>query len=144
MTSIRFCDEALLEKLRLAPHLSKLFGSGNSDIGNTLDKDGRKGLNFDNLTTKTNLSFFKEYLEMYCSEHNGIHTNRTKIVRFLQSSEKGLPIEIIVFSKFQNAEAFESLQAEIFNHILAVLPEFELCVFQNPSGNSLQSIGDVQ
>jgi len=144
MTSVRFCDEALMKKLRSVPRLSNLFSSVNSETGKSLDSDDHKRSNFDNLTTITNLSLFKEYIERYCSEHQGIHANMTKIVRFLQSSEKGLPIEITVFSKFQKTEAFESLQAEIFNHILAVLPEFELCVFQNPSGNSPPSIGNVQ
>jgi len=60
----------------------------------------------------------------------------TRIVRFLQSTERGLPVEIIVFSKAQSSLLYEALQAEIFDHIFAVLPEFGLHVFQNPSGNS--------
>jgi miniconductance mechanosensitive channel len=143
MTSIRFCDEALVEKLRLSSHLSSLFSVGNSEPGKSLETDGRKGLKFENLSTRTNLSLFKEYLEWYCSQHPGIHSNMTRIVRFLQSGEKGLPIEINVFSKFQKAEAYESLQAELINQILAVLPEFELSIFQNPSGNGLQSAANI-
>lgn len=117
MTSISFCDEVFLQKLKNSPYLSHF---------------SRK-LNVTNSDAKTNLSLFKQYLESYCSTHPGINSNMTRIVRFLQSSEKGLPIEIIVFSKFQQAEVFESLQAELLNHIIAILPEFELRVFQNPT-----------
>jgi miniconductance mechanosensitive channel len=61
------------------------------------------------------------------------------MVRFLQSTEKGLPVEIIVFSKSQQADLYEALQSEIFDHIFAVLPEFGLRVFQNPSGSCFPS-----
>jgi miniconductance mechanosensitive channel len=66
------------------------------------------------------------------------------MVRFLQSSEKGLPIEITVFSKYQQIDTFEALQAEIFNHIVAILPEFDLRIFQYPSGNEIQNSGNGQ
>jgi len=141
MTSIKFCDEALMERLSKGPHLSHFI---NLDKEITKDKPVQKNQNFAGSTMKTNLSLFKEYLENYCRVHPAIHPGMTRIVRFLQSSEKGLPIEIIVFSKFQQVEIFESLQAEIFNQILAILPEFELRIFQNPSGNGLQSTESIQ
>jgi len=80
---------------------------------------------------------FKKYLEGYCRSHPGIHQHMTQIIRFLQSTEKGLPIEVNVFCKAQQAELYEALQAEIFDHIFAVIPEFGLRIFQNPSGSSL-------
>jgi miniconductance mechanosensitive channel len=134
MTSIRFCDDAFMERMRNAPHLNNLISQGQSDKGSTPKRGATQS------TARTNLSLFKEYLENYCSVHPGIHSNMTRMVRFLPSSEKGLPIEIIVFSKFQQAEVFESLQAEIFDQILAILPEFELRIFQNPSGNGIENI----
>jgi miniconductance mechanosensitive channel len=66
-----------------------------------------------------------------------INTGMTFLIRHLQPTEKGLPIEIYVFSKVQEWASYESIQADIFDHILAVLPEFELKVFQNPSGNDV-------
>jgi miniconductance mechanosensitive channel len=56
----------------------------------------------------------------------------TRLVRLLQSDEKGLPVEIIFFSKYSDMNVYESLQAEIFNHIFAILPEFELRIYQDP------------
>ena len=134
MTSIRFCDDAFMEKLGNAPHV-KNFIRQNSGKKNIQGKEMHKGTNLETASTTTNLSLFKEYLENYCSVHPGIQANMFSMVRLLQSSERGLPIEITVFSKFQQADAYEALQSEIFNHILAILPEFELRIFQNPSGN---------
>jgi miniconductance mechanosensitive channel len=57
----------------------------------------------------------------------------TFLIRQLSPSENGLPIEIYVFCKDTNWTAYEAIQADIFDHILAVVPEFDLCVFQEPS-----------
>jgi miniconductance mechanosensitive channel len=138
MTSIRICDEALKAKLMKVPYLNNFITFGKSDNENFEDKRNKRGMNSTMQNTCTNLSLFKEYLEGYCNAHPGIHANMTRMVRFLQPDEKGLPIEIIVFSKFQESEAFERLQSEIFNHIFAVLPDFELRVYQIPSMNLAQ------
>ena len=126
ITSIRFCDQSLIDKLKKVPHLGDFFHISESAIPE------KNHLSIDHAT---NLSLYKKYLEFYCSSHPDIHENMTRMVRFLQSTERGLPVEITFFSKFQEVYAFESLHAEIFNHFLAILPYFELRVFQNPSGN---------
>ena len=64
----------------------------------------------------------------------------TFLVRQLQPNEKGLPIEIYVFSKDKAWANYEAIQADIFDHILAVVPEFELRVFQEPSGFDIHQI----
>ena len=144
MTTIRFCDRALMEKLRRTLHLSDFFNQGYSDDGNYEVEDNITEVNLPKLKTRTNLALFKLYLEGFCNTHPGIHENMTRMVRFLQSNEKGLPIEITVFSKLQEVNAYESLQSDIYNHILAILPEFELRIFQNPSGNGFQYLGKEQ
>jgi miniconductance mechanosensitive channel len=138
MTSVRICDEELTAKIKKIPYLDNLISFRNFVNENFETRENEISLNTFMQTASTNLSLFKKYLETYCITHSGIHENMTRIVRFLQSDEKGLPIEIIVFSKYQEMDAFESLQAEIFNHILAILPEFELRVYQNPSVNIIQ------
>ena len=69
-----------------------------------------------------------------------IHKKMTFIVRQLSPGEKGLPIEIYVFCNETNWNAYESVQADIFDHLLAIIPEFGLRVFQDPSGNDFQKI----
>jgi len=136
MTSIMLCDQPMLERIFRLPMFHEFLNTdsaGPDDFQDDLDVGALKMNLFD---TPTNLSLFKKYLEGYCRLHPGIHEHMTRIVRFLQSTERGLPVEIIVFSKAQNSMLYEALQAEIFDHIFAVLPEFGLRVFQNPSGNS--------
>ena len=69
-----------------------------------------------------------------------IHNEMTFLVRHLQPTETGIPIEIYVFSKDQKWANYESIQADIFDHILAVISEFELVPFQNPSGDDIRSL----
>jgi len=136
MTSIRLCDQPMLERIFKLPKFHEFLNTDSADpdgYQNDLDIGALKMNLFD---TPTNLSLFKKYLEGYCRLHPGIHEHMTRIVRYLQSTERGLPVEIIVFSKAQNTVLYEALQAEIFDHIFAVLPEFGLRVFQNPTGNS--------
>ena len=76
----------------------------------------------------TNLGVFRAYIEQYLKNHPKIHQEMTFLVRHLQPTERGLPIEIYVFSKDQAWAKYEAIQADIFDHILAVIPEFELRV----------------
>ena len=79
----------------------------------------------------TNLGAFRAYLEDYLRNHPDLHQNMTSLVRQLAPSPEGLPIEIYVFSHHLENTEYESLQADLFDHILAILPYFELRVFQN-------------
>ena len=139
ITSIHLSDQPLLDRLIKLPKFNEFV---NLEL---FDKaDNKHDINADRLrlpvfSSPTNLSLFKKYLEGYCNSHPGIHENMTRMVRFLQSTEKGLPVEIIIFSKSQQADLYEALQAEIFDLIFAILPEFELRIFQNPSGSGILS-----
>ena len=69
-----------------------------------------------------------------------VHQDMTFLVRHLQPTEKGIPLEIYVFSKDQAWANYEAIQADIFDHVLAIIPEFGLRVFQNPTGSDFQSL----
>ena len=69
-----------------------------------------------------------------------VNDDMTFLIRHLQPSEKGLPVEIYVFCKDKSWARYESIQADIFDHILAVIPEFDLRVFQEPSGNDFLKV----
>ena len=64
----------------------------------------------------------------------------TFLVRQLAPTDKGLPIEVYVFSKDKEWAKYETIQANIFDHILAVIPEFDLQLFQNPSGRDFNKL----
>ncbi len=90
----------------------------------------------------TNVGTFRAYIKAYLEQHPKVHNNMTFLIRQLPVSEKGLPIEIYVFSKDQEWAKYESIQADIFDHLLAVVPEFDLRVFQNPTGDDFRSLNN--
>ncbi len=88
----------------------------------------------------TNVGTFRAYLENYLRTHPMINQSMTLLVRQLAPTEHGLPIEIYVFSSDKDWGRYESIQADIFDHILAVVPEFDLRVFQSPSGGDFKGL----
>jgi hypothetical protein len=83
---------------------------------------------------QTNIGIFRAYIKAYLAENPKIHKDMTFLVRQLAPTAKGLPIEIYVFSNDQVWANYEDIQADIFDHLLAALPEFELHIFQEPTG----------
>ncbi|MBI9058177.1 mechanosensitive ion channel family protein [Labilibaculum sp. DW002] len=88
----------------------------------------------------TNIGTFRKYVEAYLHQNPKIHDGMTFLVRQLQPTEKGLPLEIYVFSNDQAWANYEAIQADIFDHILAIVPEFNLRVFQNPTGDDFNKL----
>lgn len=93
---------------------------------------------------QTNIGIFRAYLSGYLKNHPAVHNGMTFLIRQLQPTEKGLPLEIYVFSKIQEWALYEDLQSDIFDHIFAVIPEFDLRIYQSPSGNDLQGLLSAQ
>lgn len=83
----------------------------------------------------TNVSAFRTYAEAYIQRHPDlVHDGMTALVRPLAPGPDGLPIEIYAFTNQTSMVAFEAVQAELFDHLVAVLPDFGLRIFQNPTG----------
>lgn len=85
----------------------------------------------------TNIGTFRAYIEFYLNQHPNIAKNQSLIVRQLQPTEKGLPIEIYAFSNQIAWKDFEAIQSDIFDHLLAITPEFGLKIYQAPSGHDM-------
>ena len=86
----------------------------------------------------TNLGTLREYVRTYLAQHPGIHQEgMTFLVRQLAPGPDGVPLEIYVFTRTTAWGEYEGIQADIFDHILAIVPEFGLRVFQNPTGHDL-------
>ena len=138
--SIKFCSAEMLERFKRIQLISKDIQDRQQEI--SIDN---KVQNVDESTLVngrrlTNIGIFRSYVEMYLRQHPKIHQKMTFIVRQLAPGSKGLPIEIYGFCKDTNWTAYEAIQADIFDHILAVVPEFDLQVFQDPSGTDFQKI----
>ena len=140
MNSVAFLDQEQIEKFRKFHVLKDYINQKEKEIS-----EYNKSLKLEEDTVTngrkmTNLGTFRIYLENYLRQHPKIHKDMTFLVRHLQPSEKGIPLEIYVFSKDQAWANYEAIQADIFDHILAIMPEFGLHVFQNPTGDDFQKL----
>ena len=88
----------------------------------------------------TNVGTFRAYCFAYLKAHPEIQTGMTLLVRQLQADEKGLPIELYLFTRTTAWAEYERIQADIFDHLIAVLPEFDLRAFQLPSGADVSEL----
>lgn len=143
MKSVKFADPALLDKLSKFYLLQDFIPAKEKELQ---ERNAALGLKEDmvaNAYRQTNLGIFRKYLEFYLHSLPTIHDDMTFLVRQLQPSEKGIPMEIYVFSKQQEWAVYESIQADIFDHILAIINEFDLRIFQIPTGDDLARINST-
>ena len=140
MNTVRFVDSEMAQKLKKIHLLEEYIDirleeirkyNEDNQVDDTVLVNGRR---------MTNLGTFRIYVEQYLKNHPRIHQGLTMLVRHLQPTETGLPIEIYVFSNDQAWGNYESIQADIFDHILAVIPEFGLRVFQAPTGMDFRAL----
>lgn len=89
----------------------------------------------------TNIGTFRAYVERYLRTHKGVHQDMPLVVRQLTPTSDGLPLEIYCFTNTVVWADYEGIQADIFDHLLAILPEFGLRVFQHPSGADMRERG---
>ena len=140
MNSIKFCSDKMIERYSkfkvISDYISRKLDEiekHNSD--NNIDEGG-----LINGRSLTNIGTFRAYIEGYLRGHNKIHKEMTFLVRQLSPSPEGLPLEIYVFSNDTDWINYEAIQSDIFDHLLAVLNEFDLRVFQNPTGNDFNNL----
>ena len=132
MTSIVFCTDEMLERFKKIQYISEYLEIKKMEVesyNHTHNIDPSTVVNGRHLT---NIGTFRAYIEQYLSNHPMVHKSMTRLVRQLQPTEKGLPIEIYVFSSNTEWVAYEGIQSDLFDHILAVVPEFDLRLFQSP------------
>lgn len=136
-TSVRFLDEELLERLSKIQLLQDYLRRKKEEIEEYNRKHNIDESSLVNGRHLTNLGTFRAYLQAYLQNHPQINQDLILIVRQLPPTTNGLPMEIYAFTKDTAWVNHESVAADIFDHILAIIPEFELRVFQNPSGHDL-------
>lgn len=140
MKSIKFCTEEMLEKFSKIQYIKDYIKSKKEEIeeyNKEIDVDTSILVNGRHLT---NIGTFRAYLSEYLKNHPMTRKDMTLMVRQLAPTEHGIPIEIYAFSKDIRWEYYEGIQSDIFDHILAIVPEFELKVFQNPSGYDFETL----
>lgn len=140
MTTIKFCTQEMLDKFRSYDFLADYIDATEDELKAYNKKEKVDSKVLVNGRRQTNIGVFRAYLVKYLRSKPEIHEDMTFIVRQLESSEKGLPMEIYIFSKIQSWVEYEALQSDIFDHILAVVPEFDLRVFQEPTGSDFRGV----
>lgn len=141
-SSISFCTKEMIEEFQKIHYLTDYVSTRLDEINaynmehqiNTESKVNGRQL--------TNIGVFRVYIHQYLRKHPKIHKDMTLIVRQLAPGEYGLPLEIYAFSNGTDWEAYESIQADIFDHIFAVVPTFGLRAFQNPTGHDIAYLKD--
>ena len=140
MSTVAFADEDQLarwQKIRLLkPYLDE-------KLGEIAEENTRRGEDLGvlgNGRRLTNLGTFRAYCVAYLKANPRIHQDMTFLVRQLQPTEHGLPLEIYVFTNDIRWAIYEGIQADIFDHLLSVIGEFGLSVFQQPSGRDLRAL----
>ncbi|RTE86763.1 MULTISPECIES: mechanosensitive ion channel family protein [Gammaproteobacteria] len=91
----------------------------------------------------TNIGTFRAYVRRYLQSHQGIHQDMLVMVRQLSPTSEGLPLQVYAFTNTTEWAKYEGIQSDIFDHLLAILPEFGLRVFQSPSGRDVRELGQL-
>jgi len=133
MNSVGFCSKEMIERFNEVEILGEYISGKNREIQK---ENSAKNVNTDLLINGrrlTNLGVFRAYITAYLKEHPLISDEMTFLVRQLQPTEKGIPLEIYVFSRDQDWNNYENIQADIFDHLLASISFFDLAVFQSLS-----------
>ncbi|MBJ9420187.1 mechanosensitive ion channel [Acinetobacter oleivorans] len=137
-SSVHFMSDEEQQKLKEFLLLDQYLDAKNSEI-----EEFNKHLSNQSRYNKrrlTNIGTFRAYVEFYLRQHKGIAQNQTIMVRQLQPTSQGLPLEIYAFTNTIAWVSYEAIQSDIFDHLIAILPEFGLRVYQAPSGHDLQRL----
>jgi miniconductance mechanosensitive channel len=134
MYSVKFCTPEMIEKFNKIQLISDYIAGKEAEFKTYNKQEDVNDEVAINSRQQTNLGVFMEYLKAYLRSNTNLNQDMDMVVRQLQPKETGIPIEVYAFSRIKTWLEYEAIQADMFNHILAVIPEFDLQVFQRPSG----------
>ena len=137
-SSVSFIDPALKEKLEKFKLLSGHFLEKEKEI-----EDANSLLEGDKINHRrlTNIGVFRAYILEYLKNHHEINNDLTMMVRQLSPTSMGIPLEVYAFTSSVEWTEYESVQSDIFDHLLAIVSNFELKLTQAPSGSDIKSLG---
>lgn len=141
--TIRFLNEADLKKLNKANLLYDYINNKTQEINEYNSKSNLDLSSLVNGRRLTNIGTFRAYIDQYLKNHQKINKEMIIMVRQLSSSNLGVPLEIYCFTNTTAWIDYENIQSDIFDHILAVLEEFDLKIHQSPTGNDFNKINSL-
>ena len=141
INSISLCSSETLEKYKKFELISEYIDRKQKEVSEHNQANNIDTSELINGRRLTNIGTFRAYIEAYLKNNSLIHKEMTFLIRQLDPTEKGLPMQIYVFSNDIDWVRYEGIQSSIFDHLLAVVPEFGLRIFQNPTGKDFGTIG---
>ncbi|HNW56324.1 MAG TPA: mechanosensitive ion channel [Bacteroidales bacterium] len=144
MKSIKFLDKEMKKKFSGVPLLDEYIKSFENNVVKPGNKADEAGSSLFNQTQITNLGLFRFYAENYLSRHPMIDAKQSVIVRHRAPDGNGLPLQVYAFTKNTKSQYYENTQSEIFEHLLAILHEFDLKVFQQPTGEDILHLSTMK
>lgn len=140
MNSIKFCTPEMLERFKKIEYVSDYVAETEKVLAEYNKKRSIDNETLVNGRRQTNIGVFRAYLKGYLRNHPKVNTGMTFLVRQLDPTPEGIPMEVYVFSTDKEWAKYEDIQSDIFDHILAVIPEFDLKVFQQPTGRDFSQL----
>jgi len=140
VSSIQFCTPEMLEKFKKIQYLREYIENKEKEIEEYNRLHGVDPSSIVNGRRLTYIGTYRIYIQNYIQNHPRIHKDLITMVRQLAPGEYGLPLEIYAFTNDTRWVVYEAIQSDIFDHILAVAPEFGLRVFQNPTGHDMRNL----
>jgi miniconductance mechanosensitive channel len=131
--SIRFLDVQLRDKLSAIPGIKEFIESSSNGKSGAAGSDSP----FFNYSALTNLGVFRYYTEEYLKRMPFIDSRQTSVVRHRHPEGNGLPLQIYAFAMTSQFNSYENIQSEIFEHLIAIMSEFGLRIYQAPAGDDL-------
>jgi miniconductance mechanosensitive channel len=138
ITTIRICDEQMLRRYAEIPYVEEYLQLETAACTGDADAEADLAL-LAKRRAVTNVSAFRAYVERFLAHHTDLNHDMTLLVRPLEPTASGLPIQIYVFIKEKSWIPYERIQADIFDHIMAIVQDFDLKIFQNPSGHDMRA-----
>ena len=140
MNSVKFCTPEMLAKYRKIRLLKDYIEETEKVVEEYNKEHGIDNSVLVNGRRQTNLGVFRAYLTNYLRSLPAVNQDLTCMVRQLQPTEQGIPLELYFFSSIKAWIPYEGVQADVFDHVLAIIPEFDLHVFQNPTGEDFRAL----
>lgn len=137
-SGVRFIAEAEEQKLTQVRLLTDYLGRKKAELKAWNEAQGNVAELSANRRRITNIGTFRAYALAYLKSHPDIHPDMTCMVRQMEATSQGVPLEIYCFTRTTSWADYERIQGDIFDYLLAVLPEFGLTLYQQPSGTDMR------
>ncbi len=140
LNTIKRCTPEMLERFKRIKYIAGYVEEKNQELARWNRERGIDMSDVANARHLTNVGTFRAYIQSYLENHPEINQDMTLLVRHLEAMAEGLPIQIYCFCRDKAWANYERIQADIFDHILAIAPEFDLRIFQNPTGSDFRTL----